>query len=310
MVRVCAVSVDLDEICCYHAIHGLPNPERALGKVYENALPRVEEWARSVGIPLTLFVVGRDLEQPENRNKLLALHQAGFELANHTLDHRYDLTRLPLDSMRYQVLAGAERVQAITGRAPMGFRAPGYVVTDALLRVVAESGALYDSSVFPCPLYYGAKAAAIGWKRLRARPSRSLLDWPGVLGAPTRPYQIGRSYAERGDGLWEMPIQVTPWLRLPFIGTSLAALGPRAARRLTQQLLGEAVINLELHGLDFLDQTDELSDLAAHQPDLRIPLKTKLAAFSSVVAELQANSYQFVRLADAVSECVAAQGAE
>ena len=39
---------------------------------------------------------------------------------------------------------------------------------------------LYDSSVFPCPAYYTAKAAAISLLRMRGRQSRSIIDDPRV----------------------------------------------------------------------------------------------------------------------------------
>ena len=47
----------------------------------------------------------------------------------------------------------------------MGFRAPGYTITDEVFDVLAELGVAYDSSVFPCPAYWAAKAAAIGLHR-------------------------------------------------------------------------------------------------------------------------------------------------
>lgn len=236
MGGLCAISVDLDEIACYHAIHGVSGAESAPSAVYEIALERLASWARELAIPLTLFVVGRDLENDRNQRRLSVLHAAGFELANHSLDHRYDLTRLSRGKMREQVEGGMERLQEILGTINVGFRAPGYLVNDALLQVVHDSGALYDSSVFPCPAYYAAKVLVIGVQRLRGRYSLSLVDSPRVLTAPTRPYRMGAQYFERGEGLLEVPIQVTPGLRLPFIGTTLTTLGEHGARLYTRLL--------------------------------------------------------------------------
>ena len=114
---------------------------------------------------------------------------------------------------------GARAIERATGMAPRGFRAPGYTITDEVFSVLAELGVAYDSSVFPCPPYWVAKAAAIGLIALRGRTSRSIVDTPAVLAAPTRPYRVGRPYWRRGEGLVELPVQVTRGLRLPFIGT-------------------------------------------------------------------------------------------
>ena len=74
-----------------------------------------------------------------------------------------------------------------TGEAPVGFRAPGYTITDEVFSVLAELGVAYDSSVFPSPAYWAAKTAAIGMISLRSRTNRSIVDTPAVLVAPTTP---------------------------------------------------------------------------------------------------------------------------
>src|SRR5262249_22584349 len=138
-----------------------------------------------------------------------------------------------------------------------GFRAPGYTVTDALYEVLDELGVAYASSVFPCPPYYFAKAARLAMMRALGRTSSSILDTPFVLSAPTRPYRVGRPYWKRGGGrVLELPIQVTRGPRLPFIGTTVTLAGPAKARWLTRLVVGEPLVNLELHGIDVLDAGD------------------------------------------------------
>ncbi len=233
--RLCAVSVDLDEIPNYFAIHGLPEPrgpERSL--VYDVAIDRLLELAADLSIPLTLFAIGSDLARSESAERLREAHQAGCEIANHTLDHPYDFVRLGRSEMVRQVAAGARAIEHAVGARPVGFRAPGYTVTDEVMAVLTELGVEYDSSVFPCPAYWGAKAAALGAIALRGRRSRSILDTPAVLLAPTRPYRVGRPYWRRGAGLLELPVQVTRGPRLPFFGTSVTLGGPLVARRLAR----------------------------------------------------------------------------
>ena len=177
-------------------------------------------------------------------------------------------------------------------------------MSDALLATLAEQGYAYDSSVFPCPSYYAAKAAKLLSYRLRRRRSSAVLDTPAVLAAPTRPYRVGRPYWTRGHGLAELPIQVTPGARLPFIGTTLALAGPDGARLLCRSLLLEPLVNLELHGLDALGAGDGLEVLAKHQPDLRIAAARKLEAFSAAASLLRRAGYSFVRLDEAARLCV------
>jgi peptidoglycan/xylan/chitin deacetylase (PgdA/CDA1 family) len=289
--------VDLDPIALYHRIHGLSAPARErANEALDLALERFLDFASIAGVPLTLFVVGRELERPAFARRLERAVAAGHELGNHTLDHPYNLVRLSRQQQREQIEAPLELCQRLLGVRPRGFRAPGYVVTDDLLELVRASGHLYDSSVFPSPAYYAAKSAARAALTLAGRRSETIIDRLDVLRAPTRPYRLGRPYHVPGDGLPELPIQVTRGLRLPFIGTGLILAGTLGARALTELVIGEPFINLELHAIDLLDPRDGLEALRGFQPDLRSTTETKLRIFNGVVNRLKRARYEFVRL--------------
>jgi hypothetical protein len=168
-----------------------------------------------------------------------------------------------------------------------------------VFEVLTELGVAYDSSVFPCPAYWGAKAVAISWIGLTGRTSRSIVDNPAVLLAPTQPYRVGTPYWKRGSGLLEIPVQVTRGPRLPFFGTSVTLVGPSRARWLAKMCVGEPLVNLELHGIDVLDATDGLEALRPHQQDVRVPWARKVEALHAVVDVLRDAGYAFVTMGEA-----------
>jgi peptidoglycan/xylan/chitin deacetylase (PgdA/CDA1 family) len=297
-VRLCSVSIDLDEISCYAQIHGLfeAGPSNA---VYDLALARIRTFASDLSLPLTLFVIARDLERPDNVQELRLLVDDGHEIGNHSLDHLYDLTLREESEQRRQIEVATLRLHTALGVRASGFRAPGYTVTDRLLDTIRACGISYDSSVFPCPSYYVAKAARLLGMKLGRRSSSAILDTPRVLRAPTTPYRVGRPYWTPGAGLLELPIQVAGPLRMPFIGTTLSLLGPSASRLLTRSLLRAPFVNLELHGLDFLEARDVPRGLLAAQPDLRVPLSRKLDSLSAVLELLRKQGYALARLDEA-----------
>jgi peptidoglycan-N-acetylglucosamine deacetylase len=268
----------------------------AANAVHGVAVERLMAWAKRREFPLTLFTVASDLSVEGNGERLRHASLLGHEIANHSLDHYYDLTRRPEPEMRRQVEEAADRIEAAVGVRPSGFRAPGYTTTDALYGVLEAAGVTYSSSVFPCPSYYLAKVLAICWKRCWGRRSHSVVDTPRILTAPARPYRVGRPYFRRGNGILEFPIQTTPWLRLPWIGTSITLGSPGLARWLTRQLIGEDFLNLELHGIDLLDRHDGLEALVPYQPDVRVSLENKLLALDAVIDTLKAAGYQFETL--------------
>lgn len=302
--RFCAVSIDLDEIYNYYAIHGHPLPSGVSTQhtVYEVAVPRFLQWAEAQQIPLTLFAVGRDLTHTKSAEQLREAVSKGHAIGNHTYSHRYDFSRLSQYEMAREIDLGTEQIIQATGQKPRGFRAPGYTINDEVFRLLPGLGFRYDSSVFPCPMYMAIKDLAIVWYQLQRRSSRSIIDTPAVLSAPTQPYRVGQPYWKRGNQLLEFPIQVTPRLRLPYIGTLLMMAGSSYTRWLTQSLIGQPLINLELHGIDLLDQHDpELHSLSQVQRDLMIPLKNKLDVLNTVIQTLRAAEYRFITLDEAAT---------
>jgi len=303
-VRVAAVSVDLDEIPCYAAIHGLAPDGDAAHAIYQKALPRLRRLLDEEGVPCTFFVIGRDVPEQGNAARLRALVHDGHELANHTLDHHYDLTRRDGATIRAQIQGAMDAIEEGTGVRPTGFRAPGYTITDAVFEALVDAGVQWDSSVFPCPGYWAAKAAAIGLIRARGRRSHSIVDDPRVLGAPADPYRVGRPYHRRGQGLLELPVAVTRDLtgRLPYIGTTLALGGEAGARLLTRMVAGRPLVCLELHGIDLADAAEDgLSFLAPHQPDLRRTAAQKALAIRAALSALRAAGYGFETMSEAAT---------
>ena len=299
-LALASISIDLDDVPRYAAIHGVPTPPgSAAHAVYDRCVPRLTEWLRAESIPATFFAIGEDLGRPENRETIAALHEDGHEIANHSHRHLYDLTRRRSREIYEEVERGAAAIEAACGERPVGFRAPGYTVSDALFEVLDATGTQYDSSVFPCPSYYLAKVLALASIKLRGGRSASRMDTPAILRAPRDPYRVGRPYWRRGGGMLELPVGVTPW-QLPYIGTSLVLGGETMATLLSKQMLGRALINLELHGFDVADAAgDGLESLAPHRADLKRSAEAKLGALRAAVRVIRDAGYELVTLAEA-----------
>ena len=129
------------------------------------------------------------------------LDARGHEVASHGYSHTR-LHDLGEDGFRDELRRSGDVIEGITGRRPIGFRAPSFSLDHATswaLRALREQGYRYDSSVFPMktPLY-------------------------GVAGAPRFPYKPALADITRHDAtqdLWEFPVAV--WkagLRIPVGG--------------------------------------------------------------------------------------------
>lgn len=327
--RTCAVSVDLDGIACYYRIHGLGEPPAELEHVIlERALPRAARLFGDRGIRATWFVVGRDADpaaaatargaarspaaaaadraaRQANAARLAELAARGDELGNHSYSHPYELARLGTADVVAE-LDGCDRVlRAITGRPTRGFRAPGYDLSPAMLDHLARLGYRYDSSLFPAPGYYAAKAAIMAALAAAGRPSGAVLTNPRALAAPPTPYRPAMTNPwRRGQSpVVELPVAVTPWLRIPAIGTSLLVAPSALRRRIVAAMARRPFWNFELHGIDFADAEQDgiPGDLVARQPDLRIPIADKLGRLEHLLDDIAAH-WTMVTLAEAAAD--------
>lgn len=280
---ICSISIDLDTIQCYEQIHGLPvTKETGTDPIYTVAMPRFLELFKKWNIRATFFVVGRDVIEPAHAAILREAVEHGHELANHTYSHPYHFTRLSEHELFEEVIRADRTISGLLpdGQRVVGFRCPGYHITPAVLRVLRQEHYKYDSSIFPCPPYLLARAAMIGWIKLRGRESRSLMGSVETLWTPTQPYHPGFNPHRKGTlgDLWELPMSVVPGLRLPYIGTFIYLYPKRTLKHLTQLVARtHPLLNFEWHGVDILDANDPgVDSIVQHQHDIRVPLDEKL----------------------------------
>lgn len=156
-------------------------------------------------IRATFFVLGYVAER--HPRLIERVYEDGHELAVHGYAHRY-VTRLSPDAFAREIDRTAAALERITGRQPLGHRAPYFSIhadMDWAYDLLAERGYRYDSSTFPM---------------------RSLLY--GDARAPAVPHTVGRAGA-----LIEFPISALEvgGRRLPFAGGFyMRALPYRAVR--------------------------------------------------------------------------------
>jgi hypothetical protein len=101
----------------------------------------------------------------------------------------------------------------------------------------------------------------------------------------------------------ELPVAVTPWTRVPAIGTSLLVAPAWLRARLIAAMAKRDFFNLELHGIDFADaEKDGIpGELVERQPDLRIPIDQKLERLDRVLDEV-GKRWDFATLGEVASE--------
>ncbi len=195
----------------------------------------------------TCFILGKFAEKfPACVRRIAA---EGHEVASHGYGHQ-DVFRLPPAQFREDLRRSKGQLEALTGVAVKGYRAPDFsIVKDSLwaLDILAEEGFVYDASINPAVL---------------AR-----------FGIPDFPAQPVRLQLSNGGTLVELPVATLRLLgrRLPVAGGGYHRLLPFPAIRWVVEktvLVGE-VFMAYCHPYEF--DPDEFAHLG-----YRLPLKTRL----------------------------------
>jgi peptidoglycan/xylan/chitin deacetylase (PgdA/CDA1 family) len=270
------VSVDLDGVHHHLRGYGVDPEVPEYSVVYERALPRMLDAFAKAGVNATLFSIAEDA--PANAAALRRADEAGHEVASHSLSHPTPFDALPPDALMREVESSKALLEEAVGRSVVGFRAPGWGVSPAVLDAVERAGYAYDSSIFPSPAYF---AALLSMKRrlggaMQLRPVAALR------------WALGRRAPHRRGRLWEVPVTVTPWLRVPYYHTLDAVLGEPTFARLSRRVAASSgAINYALHAIDFLAPEEVEARLPQH-PGGAWPLDQKLERVARNLARLLA----------------------
>lgn len=205
-----AVSINFDSLA---EAYGYPEGfrDRAFARIGQRFL----DLADRHGIRYTIFVIGRDLDNADNRAAVREWAARGHEIANHSWSHRPSLGALGRDAIRREVGRAHEAIAEAAGREPRGFVAPGWSLSRRLLDVLVEFGYTYDSSAFPSWLLFPAIAKAalnhLGDARVLDIPNRR--DYGHALIGRRRPFWYAGSLYRAGDpgrpGLVMLPLPTT-----------------------------------------------------------------------------------------------------
>jgi hypothetical protein len=260
---IASLSLDLDNKWAYLRARGVPGWDE-FPSYLDVVVPRVLEWCDERELRMTCFVVGLDAQRHESRDPLAAVADAGHEIGNHSLNHFSWLHTLTRAQIEAEICDAEEYIERATGERPIGFRGPGYSLSEVTLEILAARGYRYDASTLPTPIgplarWYFARTASAA--AAEATERRELFGAFSECFRPIKPYV----WTTDAGPLVEIPVTTFPLLRMPIHMTYLWYLhqfSPLLARSYVRLALrvcrwlgvGPSVL---LHPLDFLGVEDE-----------------------------------------------------
>ncbi len=294
-----SLSLDLDNQWSYMKTHGDPAWQQ-YPSYLDVAVPRILEFLKARGLTISFFIVGQDAALERNRAPLRALADAGHEIANHSFNHEPWLHLYSEEQLDAELAKAELHIEAATGVRPVGFRGPGFSLSNTTLKVLAKRGYLYDATVFPNLLNPLARAYFFATSNLskEEKEQRKALfgTWADAL-KPLKPYR----WELEGRTLLEIPVTTMPMFKVPIhlsyilylskFSRPLARLYFRFA--LAMCALTRTQPSILLHPLDFLGKED-VKELAFF-PGMDLPREDKLALVGEAL-DLMARKYELLTM--------------
>ncbi len=306
MSQAAFVSIDVDTLASIYKGIGC---RRKGGYSYAEMQIGIENILRffaSYQCSLTLFMVGEDLDFEQNIPPAKELLQAGHEIANHTMHHAQGFRFLSPEQKRAEIYEMEAICQKKLGTKPLGFRSPGWNISDDAGVILKEMNYLYDSSVFPTSFMPLLKFSH--WLSMRSKPriERSTMGQNSYMGAPHQPYRtsLEKFNVAGDDGIMEFPITISPKFHLPFTATFYLLFGWKFYSKILDGLIKRDVpIHFQFHLSDFVDYTtgEFAEQLPADRQGVYIPQALKMPyaqkekAFRKIM-DVLASNYSFRRM--------------
>ena len=310
-----SLSLDLDNLWSYMKTHADPGWE-TFPSYLDLVVPRILNLLKERNLVITFFIVGQDAALEKNRLVLKSLAEAGHEIGHHSFNHEPWYHIYTEEQVEAEIAHAEESIENVTGYKPIGFRGPGFCVSQTVIDVLIRRGYLYDASTLPTyigPLarlyYFMTVRLKKEEKRLRDHLFGSLQD--GFR--PVKPYLWPQKRARSHRQMVEIPVTTIPIFKIPFHVSYIIYIGsysPALALLYFKFALGMCRLtgtqpSLLLHPLDFLGR-DDIKELAFF-PAMNLSKEEKLKLVSEVL-RIYVSHFQVVTMQEHAREVLAAAG--
>ena len=293
-----SISLNFDSL---NEAYGFPNNYN--DPSFFEGFNRLAEIAARYNAPLSIYVVGRDLENPNHASMVREWSQQGHEIGNHSWSHHFNLPALRNNKTYEEISKAHDLISEVTGKEPKGFISPTWSTSQNMLSILHSKGYEYDTSAFNSPLLYPmvlkiALNHIPDWQKtfgiLRRR------DWLNFLRFSHKPYFVncfGQVTEQEKNNLIVMPLpqknlfSPTIWHTVGYI------FGWKYLYKSLERLLDTCPhFYYLIHPADFLSNNDQDKRFKNHLIRMEFSLKEKLEVLEEAFIIMKASGREFSTL--------------
>jgi peptidoglycan/xylan/chitin deacetylase (PgdA/CDA1 family) len=230
-MKFAAININLDS---FGSTYGFPKDYRdpTFSSIMDRFLKIADKW----GFKYSIYVIGKDLENVENRKAVLSWSEMGHEIGNHSWSHLNNLGSLSYEQLFDEVKRSHDIISDVIGKEPCGFIAPGWSTSKQLIEILMDLSYEYDTSTWPSLLMYPAlvkyMTILVGDSKISTILDRKDLLYPFI--ARRDAHVIGNN----SHSIVSLPLPTNKW-RISCWHTTAFMLGWKLHSRLLRSCLDE-----------------------------------------------------------------------
>ncbi len=234
---------------------------------YTKGLDRIINLCEKYGIPLTIFVVGRDLENKKNFNILKKISERdNVEIANHSYNHFHNFGALNERETYDEIYKSHKIIHDCTGKECKGFVSPAWAISRNVIKSLIDLNYTYDTSFFRSIFLY-PMVAKIFLSQLAAKKySRAFKiinrrDYFFPFKYKNEPFFLNSDMQmvnkDNKNSILEIPVPVISNFQTPIWNTVGFFFGFEYLKKKLKIILNrEKPFYFLIHPADFLDKDD------------------------------------------------------
>lgn len=282
-MKYAAISLNFDSL---GEAYGWPEGYR--DPTFFEVADRFFEISKRYNFKYSIYVIGKDLENSDNRERVRIWAEAGHEIGNHSWEHRMDLAVLPRSAMYKDIKRAHDIISQSIGKDPKGFISPAWNTSSVLYEVLRDLGYEYDTSAFPSWIMFPAMAKNLYnhlgnekfWKILKRKDFTTLL--------------CGARHAHQRNGVTVLPMPIAR-MRIACWHTLGFTLGWKLQERILRSGLQDVnAFYYLIHPADLMNKRDLDPTRKAPLERLGTPLEEKIARLEQAIETILASGRKIV----------------
>jgi len=279
-------------------------------KAFSNGIDRIIGVAKKFDVPVTFFIVGKDLENKNNFEIIKKLaDNSNVEIANHSYNHLFNFGAQDKYTIYDEIYKSHEIIYKCTGIECKGFISPTWSVSKNVIRTLIDLKYEYDTSYFQSLSIIPAVLKIFLSHILQGKFSKSFQilnrrDYLLSLKRKTEPFfldsNLSISSKKKSNTILEIPMPTIDRFHPPVWHTIGYIFGWKYLKKnLLKVLENQKPFFYLIHPADILDINDQDSRFTHALERMKdINYKTKISNLEMILEMILSKGYKGVKLMD------------